>query len=985
MATTEHTINDALALVLRHSRRAWRDAGVIRSENTGMLRGAAHRPDILVLEPYVSPVVIETEVVPAATVEPEARSRLGSHVALSGRAILSSIALRVPKRFRLLDGADLARELLTATDYEMAVYTGSSPDSASRWPRNRWITGNIADLSILTQAAAVPPEVIDRAADELIAGIRAAAGLLAEVSVSHPGAIAKIGEELRQESGEQTLRMAAAILANAFVFHESLAGGPGALRDVRSLEELKGSWSLTKAGLLAEWSKILSVNYWSIFDIARRLLEHTPGVASRAIVETLAVTAARLLEHRLMRSHDLTGAVFQRLIADRKFLAAYYTTPPSAALLASLAINEKQTPSGDKWSAGDALRHLRVADFACGTGTLLSAAYQRIGQFHELAGGDAQDLHRSMMGGSLVGCDVLPAAAHLTAASLSSVHPTETYTESSIITLAYGRLPDGEVALGSWDLMDAQRRFEILAITAKAAQGTGEVTLEPWSSLPHNGFDLVIMNPPFTRPTGHESDKIGVRNPMFAAFQTDDETQKLMAKAAAKLSAGTNYHGNAGEASLFVALADRKLKEGGTLAMVLPLSFMLGDSWAETRALVTRNYSDLILVTNAGVGGTDVSFSSDTGMAECLLVGVKRKSGARRATFVTLNERPDTTMSGTNIAVQIQKAIETGFLRKVEDGPVGGSPITLGSELVGQAIGAALPAGWNLARVRDFTLAQMLHALIDGRLLFPGMAKSDRTNLKMTSIGALAVIGPYHADINGRTARGGIRGPFDKLPVQSGSVPTYPVLWEHNADLERTMLFEAEAECIPRLSCNDAEQSLIDSKVESLWATASQSHFNVNFQFNSQSTAMQFTPRRTIGGRAWLSMKLKSVDHEKALVLWGNTSLGLLIHWWHSNRQQIGRGNIGKNMLVSMPVLDIDALSPSILKRASAIFDTFSADPMLPINELHQDSVRKQIDEAVMTEVLGLPLALHRPDGPMDLLRRKLASEPSIIGGKRSA
>jgi hypothetical protein len=39
-----------------------------------------------------------------------------------------------------------------------------------------------------------------------------------------------------------------------------------------------------------------------------------------------------------MRSHDLTGAVFQKLIADRKFLAAYYTTPASAALLAGLAI-----------------------------------------------------------------------------------------------------------------------------------------------------------------------------------------------------------------------------------------------------------------------------------------------------------------------------------------------------------------------------------------------------------------------------------------------------------------------------------------------------------------------------------------------------------------------------------------------------------------------------------------------------------------------
>ena len=76
MATTEHTINDALAGVLRGTRRAWQQSNVVRSENTGMLKGSSERPDILVTESTVSPVVIETEVLPAATVESEAISRL---------------------------------------------------------------------------------------------------------------------------------------------------------------------------------------------------------------------------------------------------------------------------------------------------------------------------------------------------------------------------------------------------------------------------------------------------------------------------------------------------------------------------------------------------------------------------------------------------------------------------------------------------------------------------------------------------------------------------------------------------------------------------------------------------------------------------------------------------------------------------------------------------------------------------------------------
>lgn len=948
-----------------------------------MIQGGAQRPDILVLEPFVSPVVIETEISPAVTVEPEARSRLGAHVRITGRAILSSIAVRLPKRLTALDGTHLRDALAAATDYEMALFTGNSPDSATRWPHNQWIKGSITDLSIMAQAASVPPEIIDRAADELTAGINAAAGIFAEVAHQYPGAVEKIAEELRQEPGEQTLRMAAAILANAFVFHESLAGGPGALSSVMSLGALRGASNLSKAGILDQWAKILQINYWSIFDIARRLLEHTPGPVGGSIVETLTRTADRLLEHRLMRSHDLTGAVFQRLIADRKFLAAFYTTPPSAALLAGLAIREEQSPAGTPWNDSNALKEMRIADFACGTGTLLSAAYQRVSQLHELAGGDARELHRNMMGGSLVGCDVLPAAAHLTAASLASVHPTETFTESSIITLAYGRQSDGGVALGSWDLLDAQRPFEILAITARAAQGTGEITLDTWSSFPHEGFDLVIMNPPFTRPTGHESDKIGVRNPMFAAFATDDETQKLMAESAKKLAAGTNYHGNAGEASAFVALSHRKLKDGGTVGMVLPLSFMLGDSWSATRKLFVDNYSSLVFITNAGVGGRPLSFSSDTDIGECLVVGKKRKRGSKRATFVTVNERPDTTMAGMNTASRIRQLIKAAGLRKLESDPIGGSPVILGNELIGHAIEAPIAAGWNLARVRDFALAQTAYWLTQGALRMPTMPRASALSVSVSTIGKLGTIGPYHADINGRTSSGGIRGPFDKRAVQEVSAPSYPVFWEHVADRERVMVFEADAECLPRVGKNDDEQELIEKKIEAIWYTASHCHFNRDFRFNSQSTAMQFSRRRSIGGRAWLSIKLATIAHEKALVLWGNSTLGVLMYWWFANKQQAGRGSIGRLPLANVIVLDVGAFTQPQLDAAGKVFKAFSNVPLLPIHEIDRDEHRRDLDRALMTDVLGLPTALHDEEGPMALLRLKLAREPSILGHKK--
>ena len=45
----------------------------------------------------------------------------------------------------------------------------------------------------------------------------------------------------------------------------------------------------------------------------------------------------------------------------------------------------------------------------------------------------------------------------------------------------------------------------------------------------------------------------------------------------------TCYHGNAGIASAFAGLAHRKIKPSGVLALVLPLSATVGQSWQGLR------------------------------------------------------------------------------------------------------------------------------------------------------------------------------------------------------------------------------------------------------------------------------------------------------------------------------------------------------------------------------------------------------------------
>lgn len=993
MATTEHTINDAIAKALRPTRRAWTLAGAVQSENTSKLSESNKRPDILVSEVGVSPVVVENEVLPAVTVEPEARSRLGQKLQVDGRAILSAVAIRSPFRLRSLEGDALEQDIATCDDFEFAMFTGSSPAECERWPTEGWLRGSIRQLSLLIQAASVPPAVVHRAAERLMVGVQQAAGQLAGIEKVFPTLLDRIAETLCQEDSEQTRRMAAAILADAFVFHESLAHGPGELAAIRNLDELKGAGQLTREHILSEWAAILKVNYWPIFDIAQRIFELVPANYAKPMAETLATTAAQLVENSLTKSHDLTGAVFQQLIVDRKFLAAFYTTPAAAALMVGLALDPSNAPNGAAWSESEKLAKLKIGDFACGTGTLLSTAYSRLGQYAELHGSDSEALHPAMMSSVLVGADVLPAAAHLTAAMLSGAHPRTTYSDSHIMTVPYGPRPKGKPHLGSLDLLAGQQTFDAVAATGLGAKGATKKDI--FVSVPHASFDLVVMNPPFTRPTGQEAKKIGVPNPMFAAFGAGKSEQKEMAKALDELLKSLPgehcYDGQAGEATAFVELADRKLKAGGRVGLITPLSLMSGEAWDKSRKKLADNYRDVVLLSIAAKTEKILSFSADTGMAEAMFIGTKcaaSEQPAGRATYVVLDDRPTMPLDGFAAADALNEILRQGDLRSVEDGPFGGTPIRLGDDVIGHAIGAPLPrdATWDICRIADLSLAQSSWKLVKEAMLWlPGMPLPYSQPLPLKRVGdMIAQIGPYHADINWSGSGGALRGPFKLKKTMSPDSVTYPILWAHDADRERSIVFPADNEGVVRPGKGKDEKNRILEKVNDVVASASHLHFNQNFQFNSQSTAMQFTSRRTVGGRAWLSLRFSDGEMEAAVALWGNTSLGLLLHWWQANKQQAGRGNIGKTALERFICLDPTSLTKDQRKQAADLLKSFAQVPLKPLNEIDDDENRASLDQAFLIDVLGLPAELAEPGGALELLRAKLACEPSIHGGKKS-
>ena len=397
----------------------------------------------------------------------------------------------------------------------------------NRFPASGWLDGSTEDLADLIRLVSLPQRAVDEATTTLQEGISGAAKHLDEVNDSRPAITAAIARLLGMTNVPQTRRMACAIIANAMVFHERIAG---IHEKIKPLSMVCGdAMPNPQSEVLAAWTDILDVNYWAIFAIAKDILEQLPSADAANILRRLRDTAQSVNATGVDNAHDLTGRIFQRLIADRKYLATFYTLPASAALLARLAVAKMD---GVDWSDPEAIGRLKVADFACGTGALLSAVYDQIAARHERFGGDPAGLHRLMMEEVLYGFDVMPSAIHITGSTLSGVEPSVGFGRSRLYTMPYGRQEDGSVKIGSLELLQSSTALTLFN-TSDPAMRTGsageETAAQIIAEIPDEGFDLVIMNPPFTSNTKHRDAADGVLNAAFAAFDTSETDQSSMA------------------------------------------------------------------------------------------------------------------------------------------------------------------------------------------------------------------------------------------------------------------------------------------------------------------------------------------------------------------------------------------------------------------------------------------------------------------------
>ena len=957
---TEPSVNNALGTLLQEML----PRSDVRSENTQAIYGhPGLRPDILITAPGRAPVVIEAEYMPAAGVEAEAKDRLGHSTTAYHRVIEAAIALRYP------DGIGDAHDLSAAlTDARLSYCVFTENGGATRFPESGWLDGTVEDLADMVRLVSVPQHAVDRATAILQEGIDGAAKILDELDRTRPGITESIANLLGMANVRQTRRMACAIIANALVFHDQIAGMHAR---IKSLAHACGDTVANPQGeVLAAWTAILNINYWPIFSIAKDILEHLDSADAARILRRLRNTAQGVNATGVENAHDLTGRIFQRLIADRKYLATFYTLPASAALLARLAVAKLE---GVDWSSAEAVGTLRIGDFACGTGALLSAVYEQIAARHERAGGDGSKLHKVMMEEVLYGCDVMPSAIHITGSTLSGVEPAVGFTNSRLYTMPYGRQKDGSVMIGSLELLQSSRVQTLFNISDPALRtgSAGEETAAQVSTeIPDFGFDLVIMNPPFTRATNHEGALADITNPAFAAFNATDEDQSAMGTRATKLAKNTCSDGNAGIASTFAALAHKKVKPGGVLALVLPLSAASGLSWEKLRALLARDYTHMIVVSIAA-NGRDMAFSSDTGMAECLVIARRLRVDEKPNDidrFLSLSRRPQGFANARELVAGC--ALENSQVRRIEDGPYGGTPLMVGGELAGNMVTAPCAPVWRAVRVSDYSVAQTAYALTQSKLWPPGYA--DPQELRMASLAEVGALGLVDRDINGSPPERGQppRGPFDK--EDPSPTATFPALWNHDAPNETRMVCEPDSQLQVRQG--------MEEKAAAVWDTAGRTHLNREYTFSSQALAVAYTEKESIGGTAWPNVILPSRRIEYAFAVWGNSTLGLLSYWWHSSRQQSSKARMTIRSAESLPVLDLRRLTDEQLIKAEEIFEEFRDKNLMPAYLADADPNRALLDRRVICDLLGFGKEIYRA---VRLLSAKWCAEPSVHGGKK--
>ena len=702
-----------------------------------------------------------------------------------------------------------------------------------------------------------------------------------------------------------------------------------------------GEWPPASATVCAEqeaplnafreaWRGILAVDYKPVFETGRAALAalSTDPDTAQAI-RSLAEVVARVSERVSGLRHDLLGRIFHRVLDTARYDGSFYTSTAAAVLLATLALREED---GD-WSDPNYIASLRICDPACGTGTLLMAAAERIRDLRSAAGRanpeDEEYLGLHLVEDVLHGYDVNLTATHMAASALGMLSPTTRFHRMNIHRTLLGVF-DGVPYLGSLEFLSGQARLAAWPSIAQQVESQEGMAERP------QPMDLVIMNPPFTRDSlRHDqftrADELVIKEHEKEVLG-DDVTvpwYDRLGSSAGPTRAAARLHSSGGP---FTVLANDLLKpNSGTLALVLPSVVPTAPGNLALRKYLAQKFHVDTIVTSHDPNR--IFFSENTSIGEVLLVCRRwKRDGPKPPTrVIKLARNPATPIESLDIAARVERTSKEGgqvshdFVIQYEDP------------------GRIERGDWLAVN-----------------FLSPFLVDAYRT-LSETNPGAVPTV-PLStlADVGPAGQR--IRDVFthSEMPTPSGR----RALWYHKTDVSRSMRAETDVYIEPKPAVRDRRLA------EKYWEQRSRMLLPHRVRLNLTRVAAVMLPEPALGS-IWTPCRPYNPDIAKSLCLYLNSTPGLLSLLGTRDNRVPSYPSFSLDTLRSLPVPNLAALPSTELELLDGWFDWLQNDTLLPFPRMHEDPVRRQIDE-VVTTALGLDAEW------VATIRRALAREPSV-------
>ena len=771
-------------------------------------------------------------------------------------------------------------------------------------PPGEWSTGGVTQLAHAVQQAPRSLSGADVAARVLSDGLDEVVGKL-KTPVRRELARALDLPRTKRKGGAQSdgyfvaAKRGMLVVATAMLFHHRVQDHLPSERP----DGYGGEWPPASATTCAEqdavinayreaWRGILAVDYRPVFETGRVALASLPADPDAAqAVRRLAEVVMKVSERVTGLRHDLLGRIFHRVLDTARYDGSFYTSTAAAVLLASLALREQDAD----WADPNAVAALRICDPACGTGTLLMAAAERIRDLRNAAGPidpeDEEALGLMLVEDVLWGYDVNLTATHMAASTLGMLSPATRFSRMNIHRALLGVF-GGEPYLGSLDYLHGQARLAAWPSTAQ------QVDTEQGMPEPPPPMDLVIMNPPFTRDS--------LRHDQFS--RKDEQAIKQREKQVLK---GQTYREAArlsGSANAFMVLADKFLREDGvaSLAVVLPTVMATNPAASQTRKyLAHRFHIDTIVSSHDPYR---IFFSENTSIGEVLLV-CRRWSGngpKPPTRVVNLSRNPATPVEALDTAARVERG--------------GGK----GDFTVQQVDSNRIERGdWSAVNFLSPFLVEAYRKL----------SETDPGTIPTVKLSTLADIGPAGQRIRDAYTH-------TDMPTQEGR----RALWHHKTDVTQSMGAETDVYIEPK----PPRRHLADK----YWEQRSDLMLPQRLRLNVARVATVMLPERAVGS-IWTPCRPHDAEIAKALCLYLNSTPGLLSLLGARDNRVPSYPSFSLDTLRSLPVPNFAALGRAERDLLSSWFGWLQDEVLLPFPHMHEDPVREQIDDAVV-KALGL-------------------------------